>query len=202
MLYGFVGSAALLAVSNSASSLRLFCAGCFAYILGTAMLYHLGIRRFISGALAFVIALASAETIRAAIRPVELLNGPFGPLAFTKHVDFEKYSWLTRFAKNGDLLFGNPGFNFVLNLENPAKVQWVESDAYTRPEQVKDLVLEMIRKRPRFIIGNSDYQSPGSGDNLGPYRDFLKKHYRVASQFVDRTEIMVDGGQDQNLIGP
>lgn len=177
-LYAFAGIFALLTVAASPSTPRLSSPAAFAYILATAMLQQLGLRRLLSSALALAYLVALVEMVVAAVRPVYILNGPRGAVAFLHQDVYEGYSQFARYAKPGDLLFGDPEFNFIFGLGNPARIQWVEPDAYTRPDQIRELVDTLKQHPTRFII-SPDGPHPNWEDNLKPLRAYLREHYHV-----------------------
>jgi hypothetical protein len=179
----FVGVFALLAGGGSLSMARIFCADAFAYILGTALLAGFGQRLVIAGLLALAVAAGCAETAVAAIRPAYRFDSPHGPIVLLNRDRYEVISWLSRNARPGDQLFGDPDLNFVLNLWNPAGVQWVEPGAFTRPEQVRELVSSLDLNHTRFVVWSEFADRPGSGDNLQPLRSYLKAHYHPAFGF-------------------
>ncbi len=192
VLYCFAGSFEFLAQAGSLSLLRLNCAAAFAYILGAAMLHDLGKRRLIGIALAVTGLIGLAEVTAAVMHPVERLDSPRGSVAFLQGERYGMVEWLFRNAHPGDRLFGDPDLNFVLGLANPAEVQWVENDAFTRPEQVSNLVIALHRYPTRFLIWADIMDRSGPGDNLQPLRDYLKEHYHVAQRFSGGVEILVD----------
>jgi len=179
VLYAFAGVFALLAVARSPSAPRLNCAAVFAYILAVALLKEIGARRLISGALALAGVAALAEMAVAAVRPIYLFEGARGPVALLRRSDYQNTFWLAQIARPGDRLFGSPTLNFIAGLGNPSKLEWVEPDAYTRPEQVRDLLDAFNRHPTRFIVFSDE---PGDqaevGDNLQPFRAYLREHYR------------------------
>lgn len=179
-LYAVAGIVALLTVARAPSAPRLSCAAVFAYILAAAMLQELGLRRVVRGTLVFAGALALGEMTVAARRPIYILNGPRGPAALLHREDYEAYSWLAAYTHPGERLFGDIAADFVLALRNPAKIQWVEPDAYTRPEQVRELVLALEQQPTQIIIWSEELPpNPNWQDNLQPFRVYVKEHYHV-----------------------
>ncbi len=191
VLYFLAGSFALLAEASSLSMPRLNCAAAFAYILGTAMLHDLGQRRLIGAALATVSVIGLAEITAAIIRPVQKFDSPRGSVVFLHRRRYEMVAWLSRHARPGDELFGDPDLNFVLNLSDPAGVQWVEPDAFTRPQQVRELLTALRQRHTRFIVWSPSVDRTGPGDDLQPLRAYLKEHYHLAQSFGDSAEIFV-----------
>jgi hypothetical protein len=192
VLYFFAGSFELLAQASSMSLSRMNCAAAFAYILGAAMLHDSGKRRWIGAALAVTGLIGLAEVTAAVIHPTQKLDSPRGSVAFLHGERFEMVAWLFRNAHPGDRLFGDPDLNFVLGLANPAEVQWVENDAFTRPEQVRNLLIALHRYPTRFFIWDDAMDGSGPGDNLQPLRVYLKEHDHLAQHFGGGAEILVD----------
>ena len=192
VLYFFAGSFELLAQASSLSQARLNCAAAFAYILGAAMLHDSGKRRLIGTALAVTCLIGLAEVTAAVIHPVQKLDSPRGSVVFLHGERYEMVAWLFRNAHPGDRLFGDPDLNFALGLANPAEVQWVENDAFTRPEQVRKLLIALNRYPTRFFIWDDVMDRSGPGDNLQPLRVYLKEHYHLAQHFSGGAEILVD----------
>ena len=192
-LYLFAGTFALLAEASSLSEPRLSCAAAFAYILGAAMLHHSGKRRVIGAALAVTGVIGVAAMTVAVIRPAQRFDSPRGSVVFLDRERYEMVEWLSRNARPGDRLFGDPDLNFVLGLRNPAEVQWVEYDAFTRPEQVSELLTVLHRYPTRFFIWDVFMERTGPGDNLQPLRAYLKERYRLAQQYSGGAEILVEG---------
>jgi hypothetical protein len=113
-------------------------------------------------------------------------------VVFLRGERYEMVAWLARNAHPGDRLFGDADLNFVLGLANPAEVQWVENDAFTRPEQVSKLLIAFRRCPTRFLIWADVMDRSGPGDNLQPLRVYLKEHYHLAQRFSGGAEILVE----------
>ena len=190
--YFFAGSFEFLAQASSLSLSRMSCAAAFAYILGAAMLHDACKRRLIGAALAVSGLIGVAEVTAAAIHPVERLDSPRGSVVFLRGERYEMVAWLLRNAHPGDRLFGDPDLNFVLGLKNPAEVQWVENDAFTRPEQVSKLLIALDRYPTRFFIWDDVMDRSGPGDNLQPLRVYLREHDHLAQRYGGGAEILVD----------
>ncbi|HUN86880.1 MAG TPA: hypothetical protein VMU48_21050 [Terracidiphilus sp.] len=194
-LYAVVAISTLLPVLTTPSRIRLACAGSFAYILGAKMLQECKRKRMISGIVVVVSIMGIIEMARGAVRSSERFQSPLGVVIFQDRQLYEEYAWVAGESHPGDRLFGDVNFNFLLNLENPAKVQWVESDAYTRPEQVDDLLRSLKRQRTRFIVWYEEVpESPGPGDVLLPFRAYVKQNYHLAKSFDDGIEILIANG--------
>ena len=196
VLYAFAGSAALLAVAGSMSAQRLPCAAAFACILGTAMLQNSAHRRFIGAALTAAGAINLALMTVAVLHPIQKFDSPRGSVVLLNRDRYEMVAWLARNARPGDRLFGDPDLNFLLGLRDPARIQWVENDAYTRPEQVRELLITLDRYPVRFFIWGDFVGRPGRGDNIAPLRAYLKAHDRLAKRFSDGAEVLEPDTQE------
>jgi hypothetical protein len=193
VLFALVGSCAFLAVLGSTSGLRLCCAAPFAFILGAVMLQEMGPRWMINWALAAVTIVAITEAGVEVARPVWTLHVPQGVVAIPDKQVYEEYDWIARHSCAGDQLIPEPKYNFVLGLRNPTKLDWLTPDAYTRPEQVRELLATLRQQPVRFIVWHDEvFDKPDPGNNLHPFFVFMKAHYRVGQHFSDGTEILVD----------
>jgi len=191
-LYALAGTFAMLAAAGAPSSPRLKCAAAFAYLLGAFMLQRIGGHRLVGMALAAVSAIGVAELADAVIRPVQIVQGPRGPVALLNSDTYEYFAWVARSARPGDRLFGDPDLNFVLELKNPSKLPWVEADAYVRPGQVRALLDTLNQFDTRFIVCYDDTMNlPGPGDNLQPWRTYVKEHYQLAQRFGNGMDVFV-----------
>jgi hypothetical protein len=177
-LYAIAGFCALLPVVNAPSPPRLVCAVSLAYILGTKMLLKVGKRRVIGVALAILVLGGMAELSVAIFRPYYIVSSRRGQVAFQTRDRSRYIAWFAKNARPGDLAFGDSDISFLLGLENPASIQWVERDAYSRPEQVRALVNQLRWRRTRFVLY---YELTGQGteDNLQPIRDYLGQNYHI-----------------------
>jgi hypothetical protein len=122
-LYAVVAISTLLPVLTTPSRIRLACAGSFAYILGSKMLQECRKKRMFGGIVAVVSVLGIIEMGRGAVRSRDRFQSPLGVVVFQDPQLSEEYTWVAGESHPGDRLFGDVNFNFLLNLENPAKVQ-------------------------------------------------------------------------------
>jgi hypothetical protein len=142
-------------------------------------LKEIGARRLIGGALALAGAAALAEMAVAAMRPIHVFEGARGPVALLSRSYYQNTVWLAQIARPGDRLFGFPTLNFIVGLGNPSRLEWVEPDAYTRPEQVRELLDALNRYPTRFILFSDESSGQAdAGDNLQPFRAYLREQYR------------------------
>lgn len=194
VLYAFAGGFAMLAVAAAPSAWRLNCGAALAYIVAATILSDLGQFRLIVLVLAGAMGLVLADLAIATIRPAYVLAAQRGRVAFLHRERYDEFLWVARAAHPGDRLFGEVPLNVVLSLPNPAAIQWVEGDAYTRPEQVTALIQTLGKNPTRFIVCHDDTLSePGPGDNLAPFRAYLAQHYSLARQFNGGFDIFILG---------
>lgn len=190
VLCAFAGTFAFFAAGASLSLARINCAVAFAYILGAAMLAESGRHQLVSALLALAVATACIEGTVATIRPAYKFDSPQGSILIIDRERDQVISWLSRNARPGDQLFGDPDLNFVLSLRNPAAVQWVEPDAFTRPQQVKELLNSLALNHTRFFVWSEFADHPGHADSLAPLRVYLKSHYHPALEFGNGARIL------------
>ena len=126
-----------------------------------------------------------------------ILVTPQGSVALLNQAGYEKYRWFQQHTQNGEFLFepAEDDLYFYLGLRNPAPIPLLLNTAYTRPEQVREVIRSLETRRVRYVAWWSDeldYYPPGAdprGDNLWPLRDYLRKRYHVVKVF-GRTELV------------
>lgn len=138
-----------------------------------------------------IVLLGMLELLWAATRWSGKVEGPRGAVVVQEREMYSEYEWVTRHARRGDGFFGDPSFNFLFGLENPAPLSSVTANNYTRPEQVES-TLARLRARPvRFVLWSDELEnSRAADDNLQPLRLYLRQHYRLAMRFGDGVEFM------------
>jgi hypothetical protein len=106
-----------------------------------------------------------------------------------------EYEWILRRTRPGDyfLRASWPDFYYLLNLRNPATVPFLTTTDYLRPEQVRETIEGLERRRVRYILWSPtlDIQDPRDrgGDHLGPLRSYLSSHYGVVKTFADGDQV-------------
>lgn len=116
------------------------------------------------------------------------LDLPPGRVAFLDAGRSEQMRWLAEHVRAGEYFFQADDANlyFVLGLRNPTEVSFLTAAAYTRPEQVSNVIEALERHRVRFVIWFAALDVPrdrGAGDALGPLRTYLRTHYHLAKSF-------------------
>ena len=192
ILYALAGGFALLAAANAPAAPRLNCGSAFAYILAAAMLVDLGRKRLITAVLAFALAAGLAEAAAAVHRPKYVFTGPRGPVAFLDRNHCQGFAMVYSLARPGDELANDTELGFVLGLKDPAATPWVESDEYTRPEQVAALMGKLEQRPVRFVImDDDDPAGVRPGDNLAPLRAYLSQHYHLLESDSENNSIYI-----------
>jgi hypothetical protein len=190
-LCAFAATSAALAVASAPSAPRLTCAAAFVYILAAAMLQEMALQRFFTAALMLSVTVALVDTVAAQIRSSRQIDGPHGAFAMTDLARSEPLMWIAGRARPGDRSFGDVNVSFLLGLGNPTKIPGGEPDAYTRPEQVNDVVFALKEKRTRFILWHLDLEHrQRPDDNLDPLRSYLAKHYSLSQQYDSGDQIL------------
>jgi len=128
------------------------------------------------------------------------LEAPSGRMAFTSPTFYEKYQWLLQRTHPGEFFFHaasaltvGPYFYYPLDLRNPAEVSWVESNDYTRPEQVQNIVEALGKYRVRFVLWSTDIdhrdKKHAGHDHLEPLRSYVRNNYHLVKTFSDLDQV-------------
>src|SRR5579885_2830517 len=115
---------------------------------------------------------------------------PAGQVAIEDHDLFSDLAWLDKHTDPGDKFFAasTPMFYVLLDLQNPARVPFVEPDGYTRPRQVARIARRLHREAPKFILWPfSRAESDDPGDPLYLLGRELRKDYRPVESLPDGT---------------
>jgi hypothetical protein len=111
------------------------------------------------------------------------LDLPIGRTAFLDPREYEQIAWYLERTRPGDSFFGNQSVAFLLSLQSPCSLDYVTGSAFTRPEQVVELIAGLERHQTRYVDFYRELnEPPGVGDNLGPLRDYISKNYHVAKE--------------------
>lgn len=124
------------------------------------------------------------------------LDLPVGRTAFLSKEAYDKYDWMLHHTRPSEYIFDAsrlPGLYFPLDLRNPAKVPFLTTTDYTRPEQVQDVLDSLDARRIRLINWSASMDRPedpsDAGDHLGPLRAYLRSHYQVIKAFPDGDQV-------------
>jgi hypothetical protein len=120
-----------------------------------------------------------------------ILDLPTGRTAFLEREDYEEFRWFAERTHAGESFFNEPQHSFVLGLENPTAVDYVTRTEYTTKEQVKAVIIALEAQRTPLIVYSSQMYAPGpelyapgrTGDNLGPFLEYVERNYHVVKVF-------------------
>jgi len=139
-----------------------------------------------------ILALGILEPLARQHRTYLYLNTPSGRIAYSEPTPlYEKHRWLMSRTRPSEYFFEGlwAQMYFPLGLKNPARVPYVTSTDYTRPEEVLQVVDGLERHRVRTILWPLDLDLtpsiPSEGDHLQPLRDYLRRHSRAVKTFAD-----------------
>jgi hypothetical protein len=111
---------------------------------------------------------------------------PIGNVAFSDPVLYRECVWLSQRTTPGDYFFGHAYLFFPLDLRNPAKVPFLTDTAYTRPEQVDDVLRQVERHKVKYLFATPDDDDTLElGNSLAPYSAYVRTHYRRAYTVED-----------------
>ncbi len=109
------------------------------------------------------------------------LDLPTGRVAFLDPRFYEQVRWYAMRTRPGDSFFDNHVVAFLLSLESPCSLDYVTNGAFTRPEQVAEVVRALNARRTQFVYFYPELNHPPhEGDNLGPLREYITKNYHLA----------------------
>ena len=78
----------------------------------------------------------------------------------------------------------------LLGLRNPAMVNFVRPNDYTRPEQARKVLDSLEKHQVRYLIWFESLDLPGgSDDHLGPLRLYLHTNYHRVLSLPGRGDI-------------
>jgi len=119
---------------------------------------------------------------------------PTGRSAYLDIGSFPRFQWMFEHARPSDYVFGDPLLAFEMDLGDPAQVPYVTASAYTRPEQVRDVIAALQSYQVRFVFWYSDldFREPDLSpeDNLPPLREYLRLHYHPVRAFGGSKQLL------------
>src|SRR5215472_1730610 len=195
MLVNVAGISMLLTVAFSATYNRLYAVSLPALILLVWFLsWPFKAERVLLYALwATVGVIAVAKPAITQTRWRNSLNLPSGRTAIFSRPLNDKTKWVLERTTPGDYFFGDQFVGLALRLRNPGRIDYVTPNGFTRPEQVSDLVRGLEEHHVRFVSCypglHEDEAADSLPDNLGPLRQALQTHYRVAVTFANADRI-------------
>ncbi len=138
-------------------------------------------RRALCGVAAvFAVALALSRQVQRH----EVMDLPIGRTAFLDPLEFREVEWLAQRTRPGEMFFNQSSIGFYLGLESPSASDFVNTDDYTRPEQVTRVIADMKRRPPRFVVMAPGLASEGADhDHSEPFVVYVHERYRLAAVF-------------------
>jgi hypothetical protein len=177
-----VGMALFLAVAN-APRLHRLCVVAPPAILVLVWLvsrWRVGRRVLLAVAAVFAVLLGLSRQVQRH----EVLELPTGRVAFLDAGEAREYGWLRDRTRLGDWFFNESTVGLYLGLVSPSESDFINSDEYTRPEQVVRVIEELKMRPPRFVVMERPVQSEGpEHDNSKPFVEFVHEGYRLAERF-------------------
>jgi hypothetical protein len=135
---------------------------------------------------ATVLVLAIARPIVTQMRWKAFLDLPTGRTAFFEPGPYQETKWMMERTHPSDYFFGDQLLCFDLRLRNPSRVAFVTPYAFTRPEEVRNVVQGLEEHRVRFVSWYQGLDDPmGEGNHLAPLRSYLQSRYHVAESFAN-----------------
>lgn len=136
---------------------------------------------------AIVLILAVVRPIVTQTRWRAFLDLPTGRTAFFDSALYQETKWLQERTHLSEYFFGDQLLCFALDLRNPSRVAYVTPFAFTRPEEIRDVVQTLELHKVRFVGWYPGLDDPAAteGNNLGPLRNYLQSHYHVAERFAN-----------------
>jgi len=188
-LIALVGLAMFASVVSAPTPLRLYVVAPPAVIL---CVWYFGrpvkLDRMVRGALwAAALLLIILLPARRQLSQRTFLNAPIGRIAFLRPQGYEQVLWFAQRTRPGDTFINSPSLAFVLSLESPGPLDYVTAHAFTRPEQVQQLIQSMEAHRTQFVYFYPElYEGTRPvDDNLGPLRQYIAQNYHLAKDDAD-----------------
>jgi hypothetical protein len=196
MLVACVGLLMFLSIANSPSLVRMAASSLPALILLGWLLDSPGKTPRALVAIGAVVVLLAAFYSAIRMRPVvaAVISTPHGKFAVLKSEEFQcrEYIWIGQHTRPGDYFYAalNAEIYFYFDLLNPTPLNRIENTGYTTPEQVAEVIRGLEEHRVRYLFWgpaqNLDetwsWENPADA-HLGPLREYIKSHYRIAQVF-------------------
>ena len=113
-----------------------------------------------------------------------ILDLPLGRTAFSDPEEVREFQWLAQRTHPGEPFFNDSALTLYLSLENPAAVEFINNDEFTRPEQVAAVIAALQQHRPRFIALDPETAPLLPHDHSAPFRNYIHQHYSLAQTFA------------------
>jgi hypothetical protein len=109
---------------------------------------------------------------------------------------YEKFFWLAQHTSPGDFFLQAAWHDtyLPLDLRNPIFLDILLANEESRPEYVELAMRQLDHKQVKYILWSPQLNHPNDPtrpleDHLGPFRTYLRSHYRLVRVFADRDEL-------------
>jgi hypothetical protein len=194
MLVALTGSVLLFEVMFSLNWLRIYTISVPGIILLLWLVTSLKARRMALRIVwAAILFIAATEIVHAHLGYV-VADLPAGWAAMEPEA-YQKLHWIEQHTQPEEFFFDSawPGVYLPLRLRNPVFAEGVGLDTETRPEFVKQAIVQLDAKQVRYILWSRQLNLQGNPEpptsSLGPLRVYLLEHYKKVKVFADQDEI-------------
>jgi len=193
MLINITGVCLFLSIASAPAWNRLYSVSLPALIM---LVWFLNSRFKLERALlrilwATVLVLVIARPIVTQTRWRASLDLPTGRTAFFEPGVYQETKWVQERTHPADYFFGDHLICFDLRLRNPSRVAFITPYAFTRPEEVLNVVQGLETYQVRFISWYLSLDNPPTSEgNLVPLRRYLQDHYHVVEHFSNGHTIL------------
>ena len=193
MLINVTGLCLFLTVASAPAWNRLYAVSLPALIMLVWFLrFSFKLERAMLRALwALVLILTIVRPIETQLRWKGIIDLPTGRTAFFEPAEYAEIEWLSERVHPSEYFFGDQMLCLYLKQRNPSRVAYVTPYAFTRPEEIKDLIQGLEEHQVRFVTWYAGLDTPTDpkGNYLGPLRRCLEHHYYVAASFSNGHKI-------------
>ncbi len=206
MMVCFVGLALFLGVVTAPTWVRLCAVSAPAFILFVWYFSFEGLlqRVRIVAVWALALVLAIGVTIQSKLQWRGYATTPTGKVAILDRARWDEINFLLRNTRPGEYVFPSSIFGFLLNLRDPATVDYVAPSDYTRPEQVANVVEGLKNHRVKYILWSPvlalRQENPSSHNHLAPLLAYVRSHYHIAKIFPNDDMFWEKGVQKPPLV--
>jgi hypothetical protein len=113
-----------------------------------------------------------------------ILDLPIGRTAFSDPEEFREFQRLAQRTRPGEPFFNHSGLSLYLSLENPAPIEFINNDDFTRPQQVAAVIQALQQHAPRYIALDPETSPPNPRDHSASFRQYVHQHYSLAETFA------------------
>lgn len=134
------------------------------------------------------------------------LNLPIGRIAMMAPSHYKEVRYFLRRTRPGEYFFGDEMYDYLLDLNDPARVPSLAATSYTRPRQVQSVIRGLETYPVKYVLWSDSLDVPppsyGGKDNLGPLRAYLKEHYHFVTAFPNGDMVWEKDGEQPTVLSP